>query len=285
MDFLRVNTTNKNLCGCNDIEKVEDLVSSRISREHPELSSTYEACHAFITCAGLKIPAEQKEVSNVLIEKKHEKNNGANPFGDEEENEIVNDTLKSSKTELSVKTRSSDSSSHTVVPEVVVTNNVANPFGDEEENEIVNDTLKSSKTEVNVKTRSSDSSSHTVVPEVVVVKCSNPFGDEEETDEIFKVKNEEEHVNPFGDEEEEKVKEPSPVPKARNTSSKTGSLETPKPLARRSTSPTTTRRKAPPPPPASPSLRERSATTSSKKSPPPRPKPPSVKQVSCFSIL
>merc|ERR1712096_275850 len=238
LDFLRVNTTNKNLCGCNDIEKVEDLVSSRISREHPELSSTYEACHAFITCAGLKIPAEQKEVSNVLIEKKHEKNNGANPFGHEEENEIVNDTLKSSKTELSVKTRSSDSSSHTVVPEVVVTNNVANPFGDEEENEIVNDTLKSSKTEVNVKTRSLDSSSHTVVPEVVVVKCSNPFGDEEET----------------------------------------GSLETPKPLARRSTSPTTTRRKAPPPPPASPSLRERSATTSSKKSPPPRPKPPSVKQ-------
>ena len=238
LDFLKSNTSNGSLCGCDDVKKVEDSVSARISKEHPELSSTYDTCHAFLTCAGLKIPSEKEDVS------KEEKN----PFGEEEEEEKEEKQVEESG---------------------------GNPFGDEEEDEIVIETPKPSSTDSDLK--SSESSSHAAVPEVVVVKSSNPFGDEEETDEIFEVKKEEEQSNPFGDEEEDEVKPMTPVPKTRNSSS----LEAPKPLARRGTSPTPTRRKAPPPPPASPCLRERSATTSGKK-PPPRPKPPSVKQVNRF---
>ena len=239
VDFLKSNTSNGSLCGCDDVKKIEDSVSARISKEHPELSSTYDTCHAFLTCAGLKIPSEKEEVS------KEE----TNPFGEEEEGEEEEKQVEESG---------------------------ENPFGDEEEEEIVIETPKPSSTDSDVK--SSESSSQAAVPEVVVVESSNPFGDdEEEADEIFEVKKEEEQSNPFGDEEEDEVKPMTPVPKTRNSSS----LEAPKPLARRGTSPTPTRRKAPPPPPASPSLRERSATTSSKK-PPPRPKPPSVKQVNRF---
>ena len=234
VDFLKSNTSNGSLCGCDDVKKIEDSVSARISKEHPELSSTYDTCHAFLTCAGLKIPSEKEEVS------KEE----TNPFGEEEEEKQVEESE-------------------------------GNPFGEEEEDEIVIETPKPSSTDSDVK--SSESSSQAAVPEVVVVESSNPFGDEEEPDEIFEVKKEEEQSNPFGDEEEDEVKPMTPVAKTRNSSS----LEAPKPLARRGTSPTPTRRKAPPPPPASPSLRERSATTSSKK-PPPRPKPPSVKQVNRF---
>jgi len=254
VDFLKSNTSNGSLCGCDDVKKIEDSVSARISKEHPELSSTYDTCHAFLTCAGLKIPSEKEDVSKREKNPFEEEEEGEkNPFGEEEEEEKEEKQVEESG---------------------------GNPFGDEEEDkidkkkeedEVVIETPKPSSTDSDVK--SSESSSQAAVPEVVVVESSNPFGDEEEADEIFEVKKEEEQSNPFGDEEEDEVKPMTPVPKTRNSSS----LEAPKPLARRGTSPTPTRRKAPPPPPASPSLRERSATTSSKK-PPPRPKPPSVKQ-------